>query len=85
MIEARYFLNKILDDEQHISSLAQNGKRNILTVLCSKSNVSKVSGHNRQNKIILLKKLEKYGYCDIKITGLDDYQKDKISYSAKTI
>lgn len=85
MIEARYFLNKILDDEQHISSLARSGKRNILTIFCSKSDVSKISGHNRQNKKTLLEKFEKYGYCDIKITGIDDYQKGKISYSAKTI
>ena len=85
MIEARYCLNKILDSFDYIIGLSQKDKRNILYIHCAKSDVSKVSGNNKQNKNILLEKLEKYGYCDIKIIGKDDYEKGTLSYSAKSI
>lgn len=85
LVMGEYLLSLILERKVEIKKLATPGKRNILTIYCPESNVSKISGQNKRNKTRILSEIKDFGFCDIKIIGKSNFDDDKIVFDSENI
>ena len=85
LVLGEYYLGKILERLDEIKSLSTPDDKNTLIIYCSKSNVSKLSGQNKRNKLRILSEIKAYGYVDIKIIGMDGFNNDKIAFDCENI
>ncbi len=83
LVKGEYYYNLLCEREKEIEGLSC-GKSSRLIIYCDKRNVSIVAGQNKNNKIRLLSRFEKYGYRDIRILGFDEMG-DKIFLSGENI
>lgn len=85
LVMSEYFYSKVLDSIGTIESLATKNNKNRLIIYCSDKSVSKISGQNKTNKERILSEICKFGYCDIRIIGMSDFDEDRLFYKCENI
>ena len=85
LVMGEYYYSLILSRLGEIKGLADTADKKRLIIYCAESEVSKISGHNRKNKIRLLSAIENLGFTDIKIIGKSDIDEGTISFDSRNI
>ena len=85
LVIGEYYLSLILERLEEIKKLAIPGKRNILTIYCSESSISKISGHKKRNKERILSEIKDFGFIDIRISAKSGFDDGQIVFESENI